>query len=354
MHRLTGLEQDKIQDELDETAGKIREYLEILGSREKLYELMREELLTVKERFAVPRRTMLEAADADQDDEDLIQREEMVVTVSANGYVKRTALSDYRSQRRGGKGRSGMATRDEDVVRDVFAASTHAPVLFFTTRGIAYKLKVYKLPLGSPQSRGRPLVQLLPLQEGETISAVLPLPEDPAEWEQMNVMFATRSGNVRRNLLSDFSNVMSNGKIAMKLGEDDSLIGVEICEPGHHVLLATAKARCIRFSVEDVRVFAGRNSTGNRGIDLAKGDRVISMSILGGADLRQQSAISISSSPRRCVGVRRWKRAACRRKSSRNTKTASNLSSHSPTTVLASAPPPTTTGLRNAAVKALN
>ena len=283
LHRLTGLEQDKIQDELDETAGKIREYLEILGSREKLYELMREELLTVKERFAVPRRTMLEAADADQDDEDLIQREEMVVTVSANGYVKRTALSDYRSQRRGGKGRSGMATRDEDVVRDVFAASTHAPVLFFTTRGIAYKLKVYKLPLGSPQSRGRPLVQLLPLQEGETISAVLPLPEDPAEWEQMNVMFATRSGNVRRKLLSDFSNVMSNGKIAMKLGEDDSLIGVEICEPGHHVLLATAKARCIRFSVEDVRVFAGRNSTGNRGIDLAKDDRVISMSILGGA-----------------------------------------------------------------------
>ena len=284
LHRLTGLEREKITEELDETAARIREYLEILGSRERLFGVMRTEMLTLKERFGDDRRTSLEEGGADQDDEDLIQREEMVVTVSANGYVKRSRLADYREQRRGGKGRSGMATRDEDVVRDVFVASTHAPVLFFTTRGIAYKLKVYKLPLGAPQARGRPLVQLLPLQEGETVSAVLPLPEDPAEWEQMNVMFATQSGNVRRNLLSDFANVMANGKIAMKLNDDDALIGVELCEPGQHVLLATAGARCIRFPVEDVRVFAGRSSTGNRGIDLAAKDRVISLSVIDGAE----------------------------------------------------------------------
>ena len=284
LHRLTGLERDKIAEELDETAGKIRDYLDILGSRERLFAVLRQEMLTVKDRFGTPRRTSLEEGGADQDDEDLIQREEMVVTVTANGYIKRSPLAGYREQRRGGKGRSGMATREEDVVRDVFVASTHAPVLFFTTRGIAYKLKVYKLPQGAPQARGRPLVQLLPLQEGETISAVLPLPEDPAEWEQMNVMFATRTGSVRRNLLSDFANVMSNGKIAMKLGDDDALIGVALCDPTQHVLLATAAARCIRFPVADVRVFAGRNSTGNRGIDLAAGDAVISLSIIDGAE----------------------------------------------------------------------
>lgn len=284
LHRLTGLEREKIAEELDETAARIREYLEILGSRARLFEVMREELLKLREKYGDDRRTQIEEGGADYDDEDLIQREEMVVTVSANGYVKRSALAGYREQKRGGKGRSGMATREEDVVRDVFVASTHAPVLFFTTRGIAYKLKVYKLPLGAPQSRGRPLVQLLPLQEGETISAVLPLPEDPDEWDAMNVMFATQSGNVRRNLLSDFANVMANGKIAMKLGEDDALIGVALCEPGQHVLLATAGARCIRFPVEEVRVFAGRNSTGNRGIDLARDDRVISLSIIDGAE----------------------------------------------------------------------
>ncbi len=284
LHRLTGLEREKIADELAETASRIREYLEILGSRAHLFAVMREEMEKLKERFGNPRRTSLEEGGADQDDEDLIQREDMVVTVTANGYVKRTALTDYREQRRGGKGRSGMSMRDEDFVRDVFVASTHAPVLFFTTRGIVYRLKVYKLPLGAPQSRGRPLVQLLPLQEGEYISAVLPLTENPDEWDRLNVMFATRSGNVRRNLMSDFASVMANGKIAMKLGEDDALIGVRLCEPGDHVLLATARARCIRFPVEDVRVFAGRSSTGNRGIDLAPDDQVISLSIIDGAE----------------------------------------------------------------------
>ncbi len=210
LHRLTGLEREKITEELDETAANIREYLEILGNRVRLLEVMRDELTNLKERFGTPRRTQIEEGGADQDDEDLIQREDMVVTVSANGYVKRSALAEYREQKRGGKGRSGMSTRDEDVVRDVFVASTHAPVLFFTTKGIVYKLKVYKLPLGGPNSRGRPLVQLLPLDDGETISAVLPLPEDAEEWGKMNVMFATQSGNVRRNLLSDFSNVMAN------------------------------------------------------------------------------------------------------------------------------------------------
>ncbi len=284
LHRLTGLEREKITEELDETAANIREYLEILGNRVRLLEVMRDELTNLKERFGTPRRTQIEEGGADQDDEDLIQREDMVVTVSANGYVKRSALAEYREQKRGGKGRSGMSTRDEDVVRDVFVASTHAPVLFFTTKGIVYKLKVYKLPLGGPNSRGRPLVQLLPLDDGETISAVLPLPEDAEEWGKMNVMFATQSGNVRRNLLSDFSNVMANGKIAMKLGESDALIGVALCGPGDHVLLSTARARCIRFPVEEVRVFAGRNSTGNRGIDLASGDGVISLSIIDGAE----------------------------------------------------------------------
>ncbi|MEL0090672.1 MAG: DNA gyrase subunit A [Rhodospirillales bacterium] len=284
LHRLTGLEREKITEELDETAANIREYLEILGNRVRLLEVMRDELTNLKQRFGTPRRTQIEEGGADQDDEDLIQREEMVVTVSANGYVKRSALAEYREQKRGGKGRSGMSTRDEDVVRDVFVASTHAPVLFFTTKGIVYKLKVYKLPLGGPNSRGRPLVQLLPLDDGETISAVLPLPEDAEEWGKMNVMFATQSGNVRRNLLSDFSNVMANGKIAMKLGESDALIGVALCGPGDHVLLSTARARCIRFPVEEVRVFAGRNSTGNRGIDLASGDGVISLSIIDGAE----------------------------------------------------------------------
>ncbi len=284
LHRLTGLEREKITEELDETAANIREYLEILGNRVRLLEVMRDELTNLKERFGTPRRTQIEEGGADQDDEDLIQREDMVVTVSANGYVKRSALAEYREQKRGGKGRSGMSTRDEDVVRDVFVASTHAPVLFFTTKGIVYKLKVYKLPLGGPNSRGRPLVQLLPLDDGETISAVLPLPEDAEEWGKMNVMFATQSGNVRRNLLSDFSNVMANGKIAMKLGESDALIGVALCGPGDHVLLSTARARCIRFPVEEVRVFAGRNSTGNRGIDLASEDGVISLSIIDGAE----------------------------------------------------------------------
>ena len=224
----------------------------------------------------------------------------MVVTVSHNGYIKRVPLNAYRAQRRGGKGRAGMSTRDEDFVGQVFVVNTHTPVLFFSSRGIVYKEKVYRLPLGTPQARGKAMVNLLPLDEKEVITTLMPLPEDEECWGDLHVMFATASGNVRRNRLSDFSNVMANGKIAMKLNEGDRLIGVQTCSEDDDILLATRRGKCIRFSVTDVRVFSGRNSTGNRGIRLAEDDAVISMSVLRHADidtgertayLRQASAL---------------------------------------------------------------
>ncbi len=284
LHRLTGLERDKIADELRDVCSQIAEYLEILVSRDKLRGILRSELLAIKEEFGTPRRTQLLEDEAEVDIEDLIQREDMVVTVSHNGYIKRVPLSAYRAQRRGGKGRSGMATREEDFVSQVFIANTHAPVLFFSSRGIVYKEKVYRLPLGTPQARGKALVNMLPLTEGETITTLMPLPEDEASWDQLHVMFATASGNVRRNKLSDFVNVMANGKIAMKLDEGDRLIAVRPCTENDDVLLAARTGKCIRFPVTEVRVFSGRNSTGNRGIMLAKGDEVISMSILTHVD----------------------------------------------------------------------
>ena len=281
LQRLTGLEREKIAEELQALADKIREYLEILDSRERLLEVLRGELLDIKERFATPRRTIIEDAEFEHDIEDLIQREDMVVTVSHGGYIKRVPLSTYRAQRRGGKGRAGMATRDEDFVTQVFVCNTHTPVLFFSSRGMAYKMKVYRLPLGTPQARGKALVNLLPLQEGETITTCLALPEDENTWGNMDVMFATTAGTIRRNRLSDFSRVQANGKIAMKLDEEDGqLISVQTCTKDNDVLLATARGKCIRFSVDDVRVFSGRTSTGVRGIQLGKKDRVISMSIL--------------------------------------------------------------------------
>ncbi len=280
LHRLTGLERDKIAEELREVCSQIAEFLEILTSRTKLRGILRDELVSVKERFATPRRTELVENDADVDVEDLIQREDMVVTVSHNGYIKRVPLSAYRAQRRGGKGRAGMSTRDEDFVSQVFVVNTHTPVLFFSSRGIVYKEKVYRLPVGTPQARGKALVNMLPLQAGETITTLMPLPEDEATWDQLHVMFATASGNVRRNRLSDFTNVMANGKIAMKLDDGDRLIAVRTCSESNDVLLATLHGKCIRFPITEVRVFTGRNSTGNRGISLAKGDEVISMSIL--------------------------------------------------------------------------
>ncbi len=281
LHRLTGLERDKIIEDLKMIAGTIEELIFILNSREKMLEIMRAELNDVRDRFANPRRTELVESEFEEDIEDLIAREEMVVTVTASGYIKRTPLVTYRAQKRGGKGRSGMAMKDEDAIHDIFVANTHTPILFFSSRGIAYKLKVWRLPLGNPQSKGKALVNILPLQEGETISTVLALPEDEANWNTLHLMFATSTGNVRRNLLSDFTDVRANGKIAMKLEEEgERLIGVAVCDETQNVLLAAKGGKIIRFAVDDVRVFASRNSTGVRGIRLAEGDEVVSLSIL--------------------------------------------------------------------------
>jgi len=246
---------------------------------------MRNELLEIKQQFATPRRTEILDNEFEQDIEDLIQREDMVVTVTHGGYVKRVPVSAYRAQRRGGKGRSGMATREDDFVSSLFVANTHTPMLFFSSRGIVYKLKVWRLPLGAPQARGKAFVNLLPLGEGETITTVMPMPEDEASWATLNVMFATASGGVRRNELSDFVNVHQTGKIAMKFEGDDAgdrLIGVAVCSEDQDVLLATRLGRAMRFSVSTVRVFQSRASTGVRGIALAEGDEVISMSLVDG------------------------------------------------------------------------
>ena len=280
LHRLTGLERDKIGDDLREIGAMIVEYLSILSSREKLYGVLRDELIAIRGEFANDRRTEIEDKEFETDIEDLIQREDMVVTVTNEGYIKRVPLSTYRAQRRGGKGRAGMSTRGEDVVSRVFVVNTHTPVLFFSSTGMVYKEKVYRLPLGNPTSRGKALVNVLPLDEGETITTTMPLPEDEDTWGDLFVMFATASGGARRNRLSDFTNVMSNGKIAMKLVEGDRLIGVSTCAEDDDIMLASADGKCIRFSVEDVRVFSGRTSTGVRGIRLEGDDRVISMSVL--------------------------------------------------------------------------
>lgn len=280
LHRLTGLERDKIGNDLREISERIAEYLEILRSREKLLGILIEEMQAVRDKFANDRRTTLEEDAYEHDIEDLIQREDMVVTVTNAGYIKRVPVSTYRAQRRGGKGRAGMATRDEDFVSQVYVANTHQPVLFFSSTGMVYKMKVYKLPIGTPQARGKALINLLPLDPGETITTTMALPEDEATWEELFVMFATAAGNVRRNRLSDFTNVMSNGKIAMKLNEGDALVRVRTCSETDDVALSTRDGKCIRFSVNDVRVFSGRTSVGVRGIRLKKDDEVIAMSIL--------------------------------------------------------------------------
>jgi len=284
LSRLTGLGRDEIFGEAETLAEAIKGYLEILASREMVMAIVREELVEVREAFAVPRRTEIVDGEADVEDEDLIPREDMVITVTHGGYVKRTALAAYRTQHRGGKGRSGMATKEEDAVTRVFSANTHTPLLFFSSGGKAYKLKVWRLPLGTPTSRGKAFVNLLPIETGESITSILALPEDEASWDQYDVMFATRSGHVRRNKLSDFVDIRRNGKIAMKLDEGDSIVGVGVCNAGQNdILLTTALGRSIRFGVEEVRVFAGRDSTGVRGIRLANGDSVISMAILRAA-----------------------------------------------------------------------
>ena len=278
LHRLTGLERNKIGEDLRELCDKISEYLEILASKELLFNILRDELEEMREQFANERRTTIEEGFFEQDIEDLIQQEDMVVTVSDAGYIKRVPLSAYRAQNRGGKGRSGMSTRDEDFVSNVFVAHTHQPLLFFSSSGMVYKLKVYKLPQGTPQARGKAMVNILPLDEGENITTVMALPEDESSWDSLFVMFATATGSVRRNRLSDFTDVRANGKIAMKMDKDDHLVRVRVFEDQDNVFLATRNGKCIRFPVTDVRVFSGRTSTGVRGILLTKGDEVIAMS----------------------------------------------------------------------------
>ncbi|HEY4030944.1 MAG TPA: DNA gyrase C-terminal beta-propeller domain-containing protein, partial [Caulobacteraceae bacterium] len=284
LSRLTGLGREEIFGEAETLAGAIAGYLEILGSRDRVLSIMREELSEVREAFAIPRRTAITDGDAGLEDEDLIPREDMVVTVTHGGYVKRTPLTTYRTQHRGGKGRSGMATKEEDAVVRLFVASTHTPVLFFSSEGQVYTLKVWRLPVGLPNARGKALVNLLPLEQGESITSILQAPEDEAAWDRMDLMFATQSGGVRRNKLSDFQRINRNGKIAMKLDEGDHIVGVHMCTADQDVLLTTASGRCIRFAVDEVRVFAGRDSTGVRGVRLADGDKVMSMAILRQVD----------------------------------------------------------------------
>ena len=281
LQRLTALGRDEIADELNKIGAEITDYLDILGSRLRVLTIVKDELMAVRNEFATPRLTSFGSGGAEMDDEDLIAREEMVVTVSHSGYIKRVPLNTYRAQHRGGKGRSGMTTKDEDFVTRLFVANTHAPVLFFSSRGIVYKEKVWRLPVGTPQSRGKALINLLPLQQGERITTIMPLPEDEESWSELDVMFATTRGTVRRNKLSDFVQVNRNGKIAMKFDDDeDEILSVDTCTENDDVVLTTAEGQCIRFAVSDVRVFAGRNSIGVRGINLGEGDKVISMAIL--------------------------------------------------------------------------
>jgi DNA gyrase subunit A len=280
LQRLTALGRDEIKTELDKLAGEIADYLEILRSRARIQSIVKDELVTARKQFATPRRTVILDQEGEMEDEDLIHREDMVVTVSHMGYVKRVPLSTYRAQRRGGKGRSGMQTRDEDFVTRLFVASTHAPVLFFSSHGRVYKEKVWRLPLAAPQARGKALINILRLDQGERVTTVMPLPEDENSWGQLDVMFATTRGTVRRNKLSDFVDVRRSGIIAMKLDEGEAIVDVQICTENQDVLLTSAGGQCIRFPVTDVRVFQGRTSMGVRGIALADGDRVISLSIL--------------------------------------------------------------------------
>ena len=283
--RLTGLGMGEITAEAEKLAAAITDLLEILRSRDRVSDIIREELAEIKEKFAVPRRSIFTEGGMDFDDEDLIAVEDMVVTVTSAGYVKRTGLDTYRAQRRGGKGRSGMSMKDEDYVTTVFVASTHTPVLFFSSTGMAYKLKVWKLPLGGPATRGKALVNLLPLEQGETINSIMALPEDEESWKDLDIMFAARSGGVRRNSLADFTRVNRNGKIAMKPDEGDGIVDVRVVTEDDDMLLTTAMGKAIRFRVTDVRRFVGRTSSGVRGVRLADGDEVISMAVLRHVDV---------------------------------------------------------------------
>ncbi|WP_394012442.1 DNA gyrase subunit A [Roseixanthobacter pseudopolyaromaticivorans] len=305
LQRLTALGRDEVADELNKLAIEIADYLEILASRARVQQIVRDELNAIKAEFGTPRRTEIVEGFGDLDDEDLIQREEMVVTVSHAGYVKRVPLSTYRAQRRGGKGRSAMQTRDEDFVTRLFVASTHAPVLFFSSKGQVYKLKVWRLPAAAPQARGKALINILPLDPDERITSIVPLPEESDEHGRWQIMFATTGGTVRRNELADFSQVNRNGKIAMKLEEGESIASVQLCTEQDDVLLTTANGACIRFPVTDVRVFKGRDSVGVRGIRLEGEDRVISMAIIFHSDAtpeQRATYLRMANAERRALG----------------------------------------------------
>ena len=304
LHKLTGLERGKISDELKEITSLIAELLIILGDRDRLLEVLVEELEEVKERFGTPRRSELIEGEFEVDMEDLIQREDMVVTITHGGYVKRVPLDTYRAQRRGGKGRSGMSMKDDDFISDLFVASTHTPILFFTSRGIVHRMKVYQIPLATPQSRGKALVNLLPLEKEENVNVYLRMPEDETLWDDLDIMFATSHGSVRRNKLSDFKNIRSNGLIAMKLGEGESLVSVAVCTEDDDIMLATRQGKAIRFPVTDIRVFAGRTSTGVRGVKMKeKGDEVISMSVLKHIDVTPDERNAYLKMASQMIGV---------------------------------------------------
>lgn len=279
LHRLTGLERDKISNELNQISEQIKDLLAILGSKERVAEIIREELLEIRNEFATPRLTSIEEGDVELEDEDFIQKEDMVVTISHSGYIKRVPLSTYKAQRRGGKGKTGMTTKDEDFVQDVFVANTHTPVLFFSTTGMVYQMKVYKLPLATPQSKGKALVNLFPIKSDEALATVVSLPDDESTWNDYDIVLATSKGTIRRNKLSDFINIRASGKIAMKL-EDEKLISVDLCKDGMDILISTKLGKCVRFPISNLRVFASRASTGVRAVKLIGDDEVISMAVL--------------------------------------------------------------------------
>jgi DNA gyrase subunit A len=300
--RLTQLGLEEITAELEELAGEIKGYLEILGSRARVLGIIKDELMDVREKFATPRKTEIVENEGEVDDEDLIQREDVVVTVSHSGYVKRVPLSAYRAQRRGGKGRAGVQIKDEDFVTKLFVANTHTPILFFSSKGMVYRLKTWRLPIGNPTSRGKAMINLLPLSQGERITTIMPMPEDQASWANLQIMFATQSGDVRRNELTEFENINRNGKIAMKLEDGDALAGVDICTENDDVFLTTTHGQCIRFAVADLRVFMSRGSTGVRGIKLEGDDKVISMSIINHMEATSEERSAFIKMSRAAVG----------------------------------------------------
>ncbi len=288
LQRLTGLEHQKINQELSDLALEITDFMEILESRIRLLSVLKQELIEVKDQFATPRKTEIQLGEFEYDIEDLIPQEDMVVTVTMGGYIKRVPLSTYRAQKRGGKGRSGITMHEDDIITELFVTNTHVPLMFFSNFGQVYKLKVYKLPQGTPTTKGRALVNIFPLKPGEKITTLMPLPENEADWDNLNIMFSTANGNVRRNDLSDFHNIPSNGKIAIRMDEDDLLIGVTLCKDQEHILLASKNGKCVRFPVSAVRVFKSRKSDGVRGMKLAPNDKVISMSVLNGVEEKME------------------------------------------------------------------